>query len=206
MNKFGSHTMPPESIRPGHSTTNTLTLALTNDLYPTAAATVLKFCYGACRIDGECLGWMPRAAYDAYHARGKILALWNNNDLVGFVVFSANLGELRCLQVWVRRDARLILHGRALVDELERRARKAGCFRLRLWCAIDLAANMFWSALSFQNIGWRWGRGKKSRRHLLWVRPLNHSSESPATPVPPPPSARDHTNCWRALPELLPAD
>lgn len=134
---------------------------------------LLSFCYSACRIDGECLGWLPKMAYDQAHQQGRIAAVYNNDDLVGFALWSVDCGQLRCLQVWVRRDARLLLHGKALVDFLDATARQLRCHVLRLWCAIDLAANHFWKALGFRYRGWRWGRAKNSRRHALWSRSVN---------------------------------
>lgn len=187
-----------------HPTSNTpLRLSLTNELFPSAAAPVLTFCYSACRIDGHCLGWLPRAAYDEAHRTGRILALWNNDDLVGFCLFSTNLHELRCLQIWIRRDARLMVHGRALIDNLEARAKKAGCFRIRLWCAIDLEANMFWRALHFRPICWRWGRTPHGRRHVLWARPITQLVGSPPPTVWRPPAAPVHTTPSPTL--LVPA-
>jgi len=154
-------------------TSNTLqlrrSLDVTNSLRRRA---LLRFCYSACRIDGECIGWLPAAAYDEAHLAGRLLALWNNDDLVGFLLWSCDGYELRILQIWIRRDARLLLHGRALIEGAEETARAEGAVRLRLWCAIDLAANLFWRALGFRYKCWRWGRAKKSRRHALWTRPL----------------------------------
>jgi len=146
---------------------------------------LLQFCYSACRIDGECLGWLPKAAYDQAHQQGRIIALWNNDDLVGFALWSCDCGQLRCLQVWVRRDARLMLHGKAIVSRLDAIARARNCYRLRLWCAIDLAANHFWNALGFRYGGWRWGRAKNSRKHALWLRPIHD------WPLPPPPQSNE---------------
>jgi len=185
--------MPPESIRRKPSTPDTLRLALTNELFPNAAQHVLTFCYSACRLDGHALGWLPIAAYNEAHAFGRILALWNNDDLVGFCLFSTHQLELRCLQIWIRRDARLMVHGRALIDDLERRAQRAGCFRIRLWCAIDLEANLFWRALHFRPITWRWGRARHGRRHVLWVRPITQPLGSTPQPVWRPADALAHT-------------
>lgn len=185
--------MPQELLRPTDSTTNTLRLALTKDLFPNAAQPVLTFCYSACRLDGHALGWLPIAAYDEAHAQGRILALWNNDDLVAFCLFSTTQLELRCLQIWVRKDARLMVHGRALIDDLEARARRAGCWRIRLWCAIDLEANLFWRALHFRPITWRWGRAHHGRRHVLWVRPINQPLESTPQSVWQPANGLAHT-------------
>lgn len=151
---------------------------------------LLAFCYSACRIDGQCLGWLPRAAYDEAHQQGRICAVWNNDDLVGFALWSTDNGELRCLQIWVRPDARLLLHGAALIAFLDEAAAHRGCYRLRLWCAVDLAANVFWRALGFIYRGWRWGRAKNSRQHALWTRNVTrHIVAEHGPPIEPPPLA-----------------
>jgi GNAT superfamily N-acetyltransferase len=124
----------------------------------------------ATQRDAHSIGWLPWAAFDDAATKGRIITLHNNDDLVGFVVWSRNaLREIRCVQVWVRADARLILHGRALISELEQIAREQGCWLIRLWCGEDLAANMFWQAIGFTKQNWRRGR-TDHRRHLLWVR------------------------------------
>jgi len=155
-----------------------LRLTLTKDLPPNEIPSTLRFLYAACRLDGTCIGWLPFQAYDVRHAQGKILVLHNNDDLVGFVMFSGNLFfcEMRCLQIWIRKDARLLLHGRALIDELDRLSWPAGYRTLRLWCAIDLAANIFWTALGFRYRGWRYSPGKTDRRHVLWMRKISPPS------------------------------
>jgi len=166
--------MPPESITAIDPTQDTLKVCSTRELEKeNDRRAALLFCYSACRLDGHCLGWMPKQAYDVRHDQGRILVLHNNDDLVGLCMWSTNLREMRCLQIWIRQDARMILHGKKLIHELEKLARQHGCCRLRLWCAIDLPANLFWHALGFRYHGWRWGRAKNSRRHALWIRRIN---------------------------------
>lgn len=195
--------MHPDERRQLNSTTDTLKLAITRELHENSARSTLSFCYSACRIDGHCIGWLPKAAYDEAHLQGRIVALWNNDDLVAFCLHSITNAELRCLQIWVRRDARLILHGRALVSWLDWRARRAGAYRLRLWCAIDLPANLFWRALHFHPQCWRWGPAKRSRRHILWTRRVIPHALSLDSTVPPQPVELARTTLRPTL--LLPA-
>lgn len=173
--------MHPECTRSGFLTSDTLRLELTINLSETERSAALLFCYSASKLDANSIGWLPKAAYNNRHERGELLTLFNNSDLVGFVLMSrpSPYGELRCLQIWVRRDARMLIHGRALIDELERIGHERHCWLLRLWCAEDLAANLFWEALGFDKRGWRQGPAKVSRRHNLWVRRINRSSLSP---------------------------
>lgn len=151
---------------------DTLLCCLTQDLDDNRRRQALTFCYSASRIDGHSIGWMPRVGYDKRHEWGDLLVLFNNDDLVGFCMMSklSTFQELRCLQIWVRPDARMILHGRKLIDTLNQIANERGALVLRLWCAEDLPANLFWKALGFRYRGWRYGHNKTGRRHALWMR------------------------------------
>lgn len=154
------------------STPDTLVCTLTANLPEPRVREVILQCDHATRLDGHAIGWMPFVAWEKRHAWGDLLALHRNDDLVGWCMMSKVSGyqELRCLQIWVRPDARMIEHGRALVDELNRLAWDRGAIVLRLWCAEDLPANLFWKQLGFRYRGWRWGKAKKGRRHALWMR------------------------------------
>lgn len=124
--------------------------------------------------DGHCIGFLPHGAYHDATTNGRLFSLFRNGDRVGFLLWSANqLRECRVLQIWVRQDARLIEHGRALIDHLQNaHARKLHAWQLRAWVAEDLAANLFWPQIGFELRGWRWGPAKRSRRHNLWTRSL----------------------------------
>jgi len=160
-------------------TSDTLVCTLTRDLDRRQQREALLFCYSGSKLDANSIGWLPHAAYDNRHDRGEILTLHRNDDLVGFVLMSrpSPYGELRCLQIWVRRDARMILHGRTLINKLEEIGRLRHCSCLRLWCAQDLAANLFWELLGFKKRGWRWGPAKVPRRHNLWWRVISPSQQ-----------------------------
>lgn len=136
------------------------------------AREALLACYESHRVDGHCLGWLPRSAYNARHQEGQIYTCHNNGDHVGHCMWQSHDQIAKIYMTWVRPDARLILHGRALVNAIEKTAALRGCKILSLWCAEDLAANYFWRALGFLNPSWRWGRGHTPRKHLLWRRPI----------------------------------
>lgn len=132
-------------------------------------------CYDACRIDGHCLGWLPKLAYDQARDRGRIATCWRNADLVGFLMWGATLRTLKIYQTWVRKDARMIEHGRALVTHLTTKAPQTAAVEIRLWCAEDLPANRFWQALHFERRTWRWSPHQVRRRHILWTRAITPS-------------------------------
>lgn len=139
------------------------------------------------RIDGHCLGWLPTAAIVGAHNQGRMITCWRNDDLVGHVIWGANAAVMRIFITWVRRDARMILHGRALTDWVQKKGESLACTRLSLWCAEDLPANLFWACLGFSNTTWRWGRGRNPRRHLLWHRPITSCAQQLLLPSPPRP-------------------
>lgn len=165
---------------------------------------LITFVGSASRTDGHSIGFLTYGAYEEAHAHGHLVTLARNADLVGFLLFSTNrVRELRILQIWVRRDARLILHGRMLVDYTnDKAAWPSNCWTMRLWCAEDLEANLFWPAMHFERRTWRWGPAKRPRRHILWTRPVTPplaqqisrqdpqaSAERPPPNLEPTPSA-----------------
>lgn len=149
----------------------------------------LAFAIGSTRLDGQCIGWLPTAAYVGAHEQGRCIACYNNADLVGYILWGANNGIIRCFVVWVRRDARLVIHGKALVTAIGNEGLRRGCTRIELWCAVDLAANLFWQALGFENVCWRWGKAKKARRHYLWRHRISEHGQQRLPDAPPPSTA-----------------
>jgi len=178
----------------------------TNELQPWKWAEARSFMLSACRVDGECLGWLPTAAYDARHEEGRIHVVYNNDDLVGYVLWAPSGADLRIHHTWVRKDARLILHGRALVDRVNKEGWLRGLHQIGLWCAIDLAANLFWNALGFTRGVWRWGRAKRGRKHWQWTRLIVHPSPSRLSPNPPHTNGTVQTNVPLLLPDRVPAE
>lgn len=166
-----STNQPTRLLTPGIEVVKTL------DLDARRQTELLAFAVGSTRIDGQCIGWLPTAAYVGAHEQGRIIACYNNADLVGYILWGANNGVIRCFVVWVRRDARLLVHGKALVSAIGDEGLRRGCSRIELWCAIDLAANLFWAALGFERICWRWGKAKRARKHWLWRHRLSRPDE-----------------------------
>ena len=173
--------MPPESFATNDPTVDTLVCCLSRELPPCEQSTALSFCYSASKIDANSIGWLPKTAYDVRHTNGELLVCLNNEDLVGFVLMSkpSPYQELRCLQIWVRPDARIILHGRHMLGVLENIAAERRCICLRCWCAEDLPSNLFWAAMGWHKKNWRLGPAKKPRRHNLYVKMLSPARLSP---------------------------
>lgn len=146
----------------------------------------LAFAGSASRFDADKVGWMPTQAYSEATQQKRLVICTNNSDKVGFVLWQISRGEMKIYQIWVRSDARLIEHGLALVSHVESIASTRGAYRMRAWVAEDLAANLFWAAMGFRKISWRWSPRKSSKRkHLLWVQPVTQAAlmTSPHAPV-----------------------
>lgn len=180
--------MTQDAIPPVDPTSDTLVCTLTRDLPVPTRDRAISFCATAWKGDrhtgANAIGFLPTAAYLARDEAGELITLFNNADLVAFCMLSkvSPYRELRCLQIWVRPDARMILHGRALIENLNELALERGATVLRLWCAEDLAANLFWKQMGFRYRGWRWGQHKKARRHALWCRRVVHTFETAQNP------------------------
>lgn len=121
--------------------------------------------------DSHAIGWLPLGAFDTRSENDEVLSCHRNDDLVGWAMaaVSRSRAVLKLYQIWVRPDARILEHGRALVDRLRERARTDRCFIVEAWVAEDLPANIFWAAIGFQRNNWRWGKGLNTRRHWRWT-------------------------------------
>lgn len=139
----------------------------------------VAFAVSASRVDAYCIGWLPTKAYHDAQQTNRLIFCWNNNDLVGFVLWGTPIGRIQIYQVWVRRDARMIVHGRSLVDAVCSIGRAITAHELLLWCAEDLEANLFWAALGFEKRTWRHGTGKSRRRHVMWTQDLTRREHTP---------------------------
>lgn len=157
---------------------------LSRDLVPRRRREVVLLAGHACRLDAACIGWLPWQFYEEVDASGRLVSVSRDGELVGFAAWRCNEVEqaAKIMQIWVRRDARQIEHGRALLSRVAREsfAARCGLRRLSLWCAEDLLANEFWRGMGCTAEAWRLGRGvvvapdrsRPIRRHLLWTSPL----------------------------------
>lgn len=134
---------------------------VSRDLTWSRRTEVLRFSAHAVRSDADKIGWLPFQYYDAQDEAGRLVAVTRNDDLVGFATFTPpNFGlESKIIQCWVRPDARMIEHGRALVTRVDEISALAGAAWLSCWVATDLAAMKFWPVIGFRPIQQRLGRG-----------------------------------------------
>lgn len=133
--------------------------------------------------DTNAVGWLPKSVFDSRAATNDVLAVYRDGDLVGWLLKGQSKARqvLKIYQIWVRPDARVLEHGRALIRELERDARRKKCWYLEAWVAEDLPANLFWNAMGFTRNVWRWGRGQSLRKIYRWIRVAGNGRSTNAT-------------------------
>ena len=140
------------------------------------------FLDGLQRAHPGALGFLSRAALGEAVARGRVLLAREAGAPVGYV-YGAPRYQRRpdvaiVFQVAVRAAARGRGLGAALVrafaDQLPEPA-----VQLSLWCAEDLGAGRFWSALGFVPVARRAGARGSGRSHLFWCRTRSGAAISP---------------------------
>ena len=120
-----------------------------------------------------CLGFIPKPAYEAAITGCKTGKRWSttcndkifmcveNDDLVGFVMFS--YGKVaKCNQICIQQDARLIERGRALLSAAISHGNLRGIEDFACGCADDLPSNFFWQQMGWVRVGERKGISHKN--------------------------------------------
>lgn len=120
-----------------------------------------------------CLGFIPKMAYTAAITGIKTGKRWSNtcndklfvcvenNDLVGFVMFSYG-NPAKCNQICIQEDARLIERGKALLSAGISHGNLMGIEDFACGCADDLPSNFFWNRMGWIKVGERKGISHKN--------------------------------------------
>lgn len=147
-------------------------ISCTADLDLQHQSEVLKWIRSEALKGTKSIGFIPEKGLLHAHLHRRIHWADENDDPVVFCVHGPSRRRLICkvYQIWTRNDARRLLHARAMIEVLERIYRARGAIQMSCWCAADLEATVFWSALGFQEAGRRLGGG--SRQHIRFVRPI----------------------------------
>jgi len=146
-----------------------LRYARTCDALPADQVRALSFIKSEALKGRSAIGWIPWAGIERSHQLGRVSVLHRNDDLVGFLVWGPSQTSTKVFQIWIREDARMLIHGKEMIRQLAEWSLKRGIFRISLWCADDLPANMFWSALGFTAAGVRKGGRHSGRMHTRYV-------------------------------------
>jgi hypothetical protein len=135
----------------------------------------------------DAIGFLSRSALEHAIERGRVLLALENGEPAGYLYGKATYQRQEhvgiIFQAAICYDARRRLLGTALVEAFA--AGLPGCVRqLCLWCAKDLDANLFWSALGFVPVAWRAGAHRTRRTHLFWCRHLHAHTNPTALWIP----------------------
>lgn len=124
------------------------------------------------RKNSEAIGFIPRPKLEKYIESSQVAVELENGDPCGFLVWGSGWPILRIYQTCIQYDARKLEHGAALVAKIESVAAKRGCSAVSLWCASDLDANSFWSAMGYRMAGEKNGGSKRGRQLIRWQKLL----------------------------------
>jgi hypothetical protein len=120
-----------------------------------------------------CLGFIPKMAYESAitgikkgkrwsdTCNDKLFVCVENNDLVGFVMFSYG-NPSKCNQICIQEDARLISRGQALLSSAIAHGNLNGIEDFACGCADDLSSNFFWKQMGWIKVGERFGISHKN--------------------------------------------
>jgi hypothetical protein len=118
------------------------------------------------------LGFIPKTGMANAIAAGHVTLATEETEPAGYLLSRRLHGEPHIhsiVQAAVAMDAQRRHHGLAALVELEARA---GTDLLQCWCAEDLESNAFWCAAGFLAAGIRNPENVRSRKLILWRKPL----------------------------------
>ena len=154
---------------------------MTDDLGTVRQATLadLPYVISLSKKENHSLGFIPKMAYEAAITGIKTGDRWSNvcndklfviecnKDLVGFCMASFGIPNAiskkgKIAQICLQTDARKLLRGRKLLDEVVEYGKTQGTLAFSAGCANDLESNLFWQAMGWINIASRFGISHKN--------------------------------------------
>jgi hypothetical protein len=134
------------------------------------------------RANRESVGGLPRPAIDERLGRGTVVLGILNGDPMGYLMWDYRLGAVRIPQACIQYDARRRKYGEALVAWLVAAHPQANEIRLR--CAADLEANVFWRDMGFSCTATTKGGARRGRLINAWLMDLGAALLLPPTIQP----------------------
>jgi len=119
------------------------------------------------RSNRESVGGLPRPAIDERLARSTVVLGVLNGDPMGYLMWDYSGGIVRIPQACIQYDARRRKYGVALVSWLLAAHPYASEIRLR--CAADLEANVFWRDMGFICTATVAGGSRRGRLINAWL-------------------------------------
>lgn len=125
--------------------------------------------------DGNAIGFLPLMAWINRVEQNNVTTIRRNGDLVGLIVYAKSplRRVMKIFQIWVRPDARIIEHGRALLSRVLDKAALQDCYMAEAYVAEDLPANFFWACCMFKRTNWRYSKGKTDRKIWRWIKEVS---------------------------------
>jgi hypothetical protein len=118
------------------------------------------------RSNRESVGGLPSPAIEERINRHTLLLGLLNDEPCGYLLYDYHDGKLRVPQACIQYDARRRKYGETLVAELFRLHPATSEIKVR--CAADLEANLFWRDMGFQCVGTLSGGSRRGRTINLW--------------------------------------
>lgn len=148
----------------------------------------LTYVMSLMRANRESVGGLPSPAVAERIERKTLLLARINDDPCGYLLYDYRDNIIRIPQACIQYDARRRRYGEALVGSLLNSYPQAEEVRLR--CAADLEANIFWKDMGFACTGTSKGgsrRGRSINSWVMWLQPrliaLDEISVLPAAEV-----------------------
>jgi ribosomal protein S18 acetylase RimI-like enzyme len=124
-------------------------------------------------------GFLPDSAYEDFALQGRLFVARDREtgELAGYIVFGGTSPQARIFQTYVAPAYRRSGVGRALVEEVVRRAEEQSYLSIRIEAASDLiGANEFYKNSGFRFVRERAGGKTRNRTIVTRVRELNSPS------------------------------
>jgi hypothetical protein len=118
------------------------------------------------RANRESVGGLPAPALQDRIDRGAAFLGLINGDPVSYLLCDLRSGVLRMPQACVQYDARRREYGKQLVSAAF--SHYSPFDEVRLRCAADLEANLFWRSLGFECVGVMQGGARRGRLINCW--------------------------------------
>jgi hypothetical protein len=126
----------------------------------------LPYMMGLQRANRESVGGLPAPALQDRIDRGAAFLGLINGDPVSYLLCDLRSGVLRIPQACVQYDARRREYGKQLVSAAF--AYYSPFDEVRLRCAADLEANLFWRSMGFKCVGIMRGGARRGRLINCW--------------------------------------
>ncbi len=140
----------------------------------------VKYVMSLMRKNRESVGGLPQPAVIERLHLGTVLIAREDVDPVGYVMYDRSGGVVRIPQACIQYDARRRKFGEALLAALLR-IEGVGLDEVRVRCAADLEANVFWRDMGFSCVGSCPGgarRGRTINAWQMWLTPQLFSIHS----------------------------